>query len=455
MISSAFFEKREELSILLTANEPANLELGLESTVEELSLYNTEVDINQPGEKLARLFEKSPLLPGVILTEHQDYYGMISRHRFFEYLSRPFGREVFIKRPIKSLYQFVQSDILLIPSDTLIVYAARRSLQRSPEMLYEPIVVKKNETYWVLDLHELLVAQSKIHEIATKVIRQQTQNQLIQTEKLASLGQLVSGIAHELRNPISCISGNMDFLSNYFQDLLELVAAYEREFRDFQSTQIPEVKEQIEWEFLQEDLPEILESMTVSSKRLKDLVNSLHHFSHMDGSQQQESDIHECLESVLLILKNPLKKYRINIVKEYEDLPLISCYSGQLSQVFINIISNAIDALQEKTYLPKFTPTLQIYTHLYFSEIDRKQWIMVKIIDNGMGMSSQVKERMFEMFFTTKSAGKGTGLGLAITHQIITEKHQGQIKVNSTEGEGTEFIILLPIISKLDADEQK
>ncbi|MEG4085252.1 ATP-binding protein [Microcoleus sp. POL10_C6] len=459
-------------------------ELCLDSTLQQLSLYDFQVEATDWGMRISQMLEANPLLPGVIVTHHGEFAGMISRRRFLEFISRPFGRELFLKRPVRALYRFAETESLIFSSNTLIVDAARKSLLRSKELLYEPIVVQVSpQTYSLLDVHELLVAQSNIHELATKLLRQQTQSQLIQTEKLASLGQMVAGVAHEIRNPVTCISGNLGFLSNYSKDIMDLLSAYEDIVGD--SEKISELKKHIEFDFLQEDWVEILKSMKVSSQRLTELVTSLHTFSHMDETHLKQANIHECIDSTLLIMKNRLK-YGFKVVKNYGDLPLVKCYSGQLSQVFMNIINNAIDALEEVKEEKGFMPAITIETEVIDSSdgdcvnseliqnyvrgdrqiakqlssasqngdfcpeaAEKNQnnaWIAIRIADNGPGIPPEIQRRIFETFFTTKPAGKGTGLGLAITHQIVTEKHKGKLNLHSTPGTGTEFEILLPLI---------
>ncbi|MEG4065996.1 ATP-binding protein [Microcoleus sp. Pol11C2] len=459
-------------------------ELCLDSTLQQLSLYDFQVEATDWGMRISQMLEANPLLPGVIVTHQGEFAGMISRRRFLEFISRPFGRELFLKRPVRALYRFAETESLIFPSNTLIVDAARKSLLRSKELLYEPIVVQVSpQTYSLLDVHELLVAQSNIHELATKLLRQQTQSQLIQTEKLASLGQMVAGVAHEIRNPVTCISGNLGFLSNYSTDIMDLLSTYEHIVGE--NEKIDQLKKHIEFDFLQEDWVEILKSMKVSSQRLTELVTSLHTFSHMDETHLKQANIHECIDSTLLIMKNRLK-YGFKVVKNYGDLPLVKCYSGQLSQVFMNIISNAIDALEEVKEEKDFVPAITIETEVIDSSDgdcvnseliqnyvrgDRQNakqlssasqkgdfcpeaaeknqhnaWIAIRIADNGPGIPPEIQRRIFETFFTTKPAGKGTGLGLAITHQIVTEKHKGKLNLHSTPGTGTEFQILLPLI---------
>ncbi len=290
-----------------------------------------------------------------------------------------------------------------------------------------------------------------------------TQTQLIQTEKMSSLGQMVAGVAHEINNPVNFIYGNLSYIQEYTDNLLHLVALYQEAYPQPPEV-IKEEIETIELEYLQEDMPKILQSMHVGSTRIREIVKSLRTFSRLDEAEMKAIDLQENIDSTLLILQNRLKASSghipIQIIKEYGDLPLVECYAGQLNQVFMNLIANAIDALEEKNRLKigtEGTPhhgIITIQTSLLPKLTGSREqsqsaalpaFVGIKICDNAQGMPQEVIDKIFNPFFTTKPIGKGTGLGLAISHQIIVEKHSGELIVSSKPGEGTEFLIKIPL----------
>ncbi|MFP4653697.1 MAG: sensor histidine kinase [Phormidium sp.] len=411
--------------------------LSLDSTLDELALHQCNVPVSCRGEEVMEIFNQNPLLPGVILTQNQKFVGVLSRRRLLEHMSQIYSIELFSRRPIASLYHFAEQEVFCYPSHTLIVMAARRSLQRPPDLLYEPILVEvESGEYHLLDVHQLLVAQSHIHQLTTQLLHEQTRQQMMQTEKMSSLGRMVAGVAHEFRNPVNCINGNMSFLQNYFQDLLELVEAYEAE--DSVTEEVQELKEELEFEFLKDDLPKILQTVRESAERLTKIVGSLHGFSHMGEDCYENTNLETHLDNTLLILNNRLKT-GITVQKNYHSIPDIYCASGQLNQVFMNLLSNAIDAVDEVKQLGK-EPIITLTTQ----QLD-ENWVSIVIEDNGPGIPEKIQNRIFENFFTTKPAGKGTGLGLAISHQIVVDNHHGQLSFSSTPGEGTAFEMRLPI----------
>ncbi len=274
---------------------------------------------------------------------------------------------------------------------------------------------------------------------------QQTQAQLIQTEKLSSIGQLVAGVAHEINNPVSFIYGNLPHAKEYIEDLLNLIDLYQQHYPN-PAPEIQDEKEAINFDFLLEDLPKLLSSMKIGADRIRQIVLSLRNFSRLDEAQYKLVDLHEGIDSTLLLLQHRLKakggRPDIQVIKEYGQLPLVECYAGQLNQVFMNLFSNAIDALEESIAGRDEHPSPCIWIR---TEVQDDEQVVIRIADNGMGITEEARHQIFEPFFTTKPADKGTGLGLAISQQLVVEKHGGQLQCFSNPGQGTEFIIKMPI----------
>ncbi len=276
-----------------------------------------------------------------------------------------------------------------------------------------------------------------------------TQSQLIQTEKMSSLGQIVAGVAHELNNPVSFIHGNLAHISEYTQNLLALIDIYQEIYPD-NVDRIDDFFSNFDLDFLREDIPKTLASMKMGTQRIREIVLTLRNFSRLDEAEMKPVNIHEGIDSTLLILQSRLQSKSsyspIEIIKNYGNLPKIECYAGQLNQVFMNILNNAIDALDRFSQeLMTVKTSHDLRKIIIQTQVVNSDWVAISIKDNGGGMSSHIKQKLFEPFFTTKPIGQGTGLGLSICYQIIVDKHHGKIECFSEPGQGAEFFIQIPI----------
>ncbi|BAY63014.1 response regulator receiver sensor signal transduction histidine kinase [Calothrix brevissima NIES-22] len=297
------------------------------------------------------------------------------------------------------------------------------------------------------EISERREAEAKLQQTLNEL--KQTQTQLIQSEKMSSLGQMVAGIAHEINNPINFIYGNINYVNEYTNNLLTIINIYQQIYPDYHP-ELAAIAEEIDLEFIVDDLQRLLPSMKMGAERIRNIVLSLRNFSRIDEAEFKAVDIHQGIESTLMILQYRLNDKpehpAIEVIRDYSKLPLVECYAGQLNQVFMNILINAIEALEANNNQPESqqrkanSQQIKIRTFL-----DNSQQITIAIADNGLGIPEDVKNRIFDPFFTTKAVGQGTGLGLAISYQIITQKHGGTLECNSIPGQGSEFMIKIPV----------
>ncbi|MHC5747304.1 MAG: sensor histidine kinase [Nostoc sp.] len=320
------------------------------------------------------------------------------------------------------------------------------------QQLEQEVAQRKQAEAALLESEAQLRQQAQDLEKAIQDL-QQAQMQIIQSEKMSALGNLVAGVAHEINNPVSFIHGNLTYVNGYTQDLLQLIDLYQQQYPHSTATIQTAVKA-IDLEFLKQDFPKLLSSMKVGTERIQGIVQSLRNFSRLDEAEFKAVNVHEGIESTLLILQNRLKAQTdssgIQVIKDYGQLPLVECYPGQLNQVFINLLSNAIDALETLTFNQqpstndklhqKINPTICIVTQVLADKA-----ISIHISDNGSGMNETVKAKLFDPFFTTKPVGKGTGLGLSISYQIVVGNHGGKLYYHSALEQGTEFVIEIPV----------
>ncbi|MBI4785154.1 MAG: sensor histidine kinase [Oscillatoriophycideae cyanobacterium NC_groundwater_1537_Pr4_S-0.65um_50_18] len=459
--------------------------LSLESTLADLPLHQFQVSAEVSGQALAHMFDRHPIVPGVLLQEGDRFLGMISRQRLLEFLIRPQGM-AFLSQPLSVLYRYTRGDRLRIPATTPIVVAAKMALQRSPLERAEPIIVQFDAhnapnshadapTHQMLDVHELNMAYWQIRGLEDQVRHERAQIQMIQIEKMASLGRLVDGVAHEILDPVGFIWGNLVHVSSYTQQILRLLEAYEQYVLETAGAKFPgaiaQLQADIELDYLRQDLPQTITSMKSGADRLKKLAASLQNFCHVDEVYPKPANLHECLDSILLLLKSRLSG-EIEIVRDYGHLPPISCYAGQLSQVFISILTNAVEALLDRSVCqglaelgqqsgemlqakPQITVKTQVLPACEGANSGQEHWVSIQIADNGSDLSAAKKRQIEEALSAENRASKETSLGLS--YQIVTAKHGGKLIFRSlnleTTGSAqenmgthrTEFEILLPI----------
>ena len=367
----------------------------------------------------------------------------------------------FFARPEKKIFQEVTAHLRGEDKTYLIV---AQKYQKSTAAVFVGLdITESKQSLLALQESEERLRQQAAKLEQTLLVLQQTQTQLIQTEKMSSLGQLVAGIAHEINNPVSFISGNVSHATGYIQELLRSIDLYQKYYPD-PVPEIQDMMEELDLEFIKKDLQKLLNSMKVGSERIRDVVRSLRLFSRTDEDKMKPADIHEGLDSTVLILQNRLQakggRPGISLVKEYGDLPRVRCYAGQLNQVFMHLLTNAIDALEEGGRNPEKYGTMQTQSCLSSgdskaeisspeirirTELVGESEIAIAISDNGPGMTEEVLCCIFDPLFTTKCQATSTGLGLAISQHLVVEKHGGELQCVSRPGQGTELIVKIAI----------
>jgi signal transduction histidine kinase len=457
VFTQANSENRSTLTppVLLSGSSQA---FHLDSTLEELPLYDFRADLDHLGTEVAQMFERYPQLPGVILTKNTAFVGMISRRSLLEYLLRPFGTELFLHKPLNILHSYDRSTPLILHSNTPILAAAQQALRRSFDRLSNPIVVQfDDETYRLLDAYELNIAYWQLRGIETQVRIESLQVQMLQSEKMANLGRLVDGISHEILDPVSFIWGNLSHIADYSRSLLTVIEAYEK-WTAQTPHQVDQIKTDVELDYIREDLPRTLDSIRTGADRLSKLANGLQNFCHIGEVYPRPANLHECLDAVLLLLKSRLTS-EIKIVKSYGHVPPVPCYISQLSQVFMNILNRAIDGLlnqaaniqfdaefRGKFHPVEHTPQITITTDVCSMDASGMRWVSIQIGDNGLGISEESQRQLMKAFSSEWETVKETSL--VMSYRIVTARHGGIFRVYSNLDKSqvrTVFELLLPL----------
>ncbi len=462
----------DEFSILAEADTFA---LGTRSVLAQLPLWEASIDIEAMGHDAAARFEMEWSLPGIILQQGETSVGLLSRQRFLEYLLRPKGIDLFLSQPLRVMYSYARTPPLALPHTTPILTAAQLALQRPSELQGEPILVNSPKGDRLLNISDLNRAHWQIRGIETQIRYERIQAQIFQSEKMAALGRLVDGVAHEILDPLGFIWGNLAHVQGYCNQLMALIAAYEAVLPE-PPEDITLLREDIELEYIQGDLPQTIRSIQTGADRLKQLAISLQNFCHIDEVYPKPADIHSLLDGIVLLLKSRITT-RIKVQRDYSPLPPVTCFSGQLSQVFMNIITNCLDALLERTSCqelagelwelagdqdldpPQITITTAICRPPQSLSNPGQRWVSIIIADNGPGLSAAAQEEVRRSFSVEKRLEKETYL--AMSYRIITAKHGGCFTVRSQslpdQGQapvvGTEFEIRLPLYPQGDEGE--
>lgn len=439
-------ESRSQLSIpvLISGNAQS---IQLESTLQDLPLYDFAAELDVLGTEIAQIFEQYSLLPGVILKEQGRFLGLLPRHRLLEYLLRPYGIDLFLDKPLRILYSYDRASPLILSGNTPILSAAQQALRRPFERLSDPIVVHLDaDQYRILDPHELNIAYWQLRGIETQVRVERLQLQMVQSEKMASLGRLVDGVSHEILDPVSFIWGNLSHIAEYSRSLLEIINVYEKCIVQ-EPQKVRDLKEAIEFDYIREDLPKTLDSIRTGAERLSRLANSLQNFCHIDEVYPRPANLHECLNSVLLLLKSRLSS-EIQVVKQYGHLPPVPCFISQLSQVFMNILNRSIDSLLNQAARSQLksceAPKITIATEVCSIDGSGQRWVSIQIADNNTEMSIETQNQLMQAFSTDLAPETS----LAMSYRIVTGRHSGKFRVYSNvepELRGTVFEILLPL----------
>ncbi|TAD74930.1 MAG: sensor histidine kinase [Oscillatoriales cyanobacterium] len=436
-----------------TLHEPVNVSLGLDAVLADLPSYDCTIEASVTGLALADWLARYPRVPGVIVRDGGQLRGAIARQQLLEFVIRPYGPAI-LEQPVSALWGYLERDCLVLRSQVPIVQAMQRSVMRSIALLTDPIVVQYPEGDRLLDMRSLIVADWQIRGIETQARYERMQLQAIQNDKMASLGRLVDGVAHQILDPVGFIWGNLSHLGIYGEQLLALVDAY----RDWALTQnqwppeaIADLEEDIDLVFLREDLPQLLGSLRSGAERLKAIVGSLQNFCHLDEVYPKPVDLHDRLNSIVLLLQSRLT-VQIEFVRNYGPLPPVVCYGSQIDRALMALLVNAVDALVDRATRakvhaialnPSEQPQIVIETCVELDPADHQSWATIVIADNGPGLRPKQRQQILAGFSADRQTVKETGL--TATYHIAT-RHGGHLDLLDRPGGGLAVVLRLPLV---------
>lgn len=440
-----------------TLHEPANASLGLDAVLADLPSYDCTIEAAATGLALADWLARYPRVPGAIVVDRGQLRGVIARQQLLEFAIRPYGHAI-LEQPVSALWGYLERDCLVLPSQVPIVQAMQRSVGRSIALLTDPIVVqyaadRAPDRYRLLDTRSLIVADWQIRGIETQARYERMQLQAIQNDKMASLGRLVDGVAHQILDPVGFIWGNLSHLGSYGEQLLTLVDAY----RDWALTQglalpvaIADLEDDIDLVFLREDLPQLLGSLRSGAERLKAIVGSLQNFCHLDEVYPKPVDLHDRLNSIVLLLQSRLT-VQIEFVRHYGPLPPVVCYGSQIDRALMALLVNAVDALVDRAtrakihalaLSPSEQPQIVIETRVELDPAEQS-WATIVIADNGPGLRPKQRQQILAGFSADRQTVKETGL--TATYHIAT-RHGGHLDLLDRPGGGLAVLLRLPLV---------
>jgi signal transduction histidine kinase len=403
--------------------------LGPNSCLENLPMCDFGVASSTPSGQVAQEFRRRPDMPGVIIHRETSPPELISQSTFYKLLSRPFGNEIFSQRPIEVMLTIQEFPVLRLESTTPISEGARQALSRPLQGVYEPILVRCPDGPRCLDTHVLFLAQTQLLRIA--------QLALIQSEKLASLGQLAAGVAHEINNPLSFVLNNVQVLRRDVAAAMAILEIYRKARPTLEQTEphflveAAALEEKSDLPYLLANLDRLFDKTGEGIRRVRDIVQNLRDFVRLDKAEISDVDFNTCVDSALEIINHEIKKKSVRVEREFAKLPPVACYPHKMNQVLLNLLINAVQSCGDHGGV------LTIRTRL---ELDQ---VAIDVEDNGCGIPPEHLPRIFDPFFTTKPVGQGTGLGLSVSYGIVRD-HGGSIAVSSQPSRGSLFTVRLP-----------